>query len=100
MFGEISIQGRQPEVYFGDMSGMQARWARMIAPPVISAMAMELDLDAGHGIYYKREPDRATVTWYEIPVIRGEGTNTIQVVLFRNASFDLVFREMNPAKIY
>jgi PAS domain S-box-containing protein len=68
---------------------MQARCANL---PAIFPLLIELDPNAGGGLYARQEPDRLIVTWDHLPALyRPEAIFTFQVVLYQDGVFDITY---------
>ncbi|GAJ12636.1 unnamed protein product, partial [marine sediment metagenome] len=71
-------------------------WGGNHPQPVIAPIIMNLDPSAGGEIFLKSEMERATITWYELPEFERSSKNTIQLVLYKDGSFDISYIELNP----
>ncbi|MGD2206411.1 MAG: HAMP domain-containing sensor histidine kinase [Anaerolineae bacterium] len=68
---------------------MQARRANF---PAIFPLMIELDPNAGGGLYARQEPERLILTWDHLPALyRPEAVFTFQVVLYRDGVFDITY---------
>jgi PAS domain S-box-containing protein len=66
---------------------MQARCAPL---PAIFPLMIDLDTNAGGGLYARQEPDRLILTWDHLPAVyRPEDVFTFQAVLYRDGVFDI-----------
>jgi PAS domain S-box-containing protein len=66
---------------------MQARCAPL---PAIFPLMIDLDPNAGGGLYARQEPDRLILTWDHLPALyRPEAIFTFQAVLYRDGVFEL-----------
>ncbi len=83
-----------PMILLGEDIGGKS-WGGYNPKPAIAPLLMNFDLTQGGGIYSKNQPDRLTVTWYELSEYGHSNSNTIQLVLHRNGSLDFSYREIN-----
>ncbi|MDY6877821.1 MAG: response regulator [Chloroflexota bacterium] len=68
---------------------MQARRANL---PAIFPLLIELDPNAGGGLYARQEPDRLILTWDHLPVLyRPQAIFTFQAVLYQDGVFDITY---------
>jgi signal transduction histidine kinase len=66
--------------------------ARCINLPAIFPLMIDLDPNAGGGLYARQEPDRLILTWDQLPAqYRPEATFTFQAVLYANGVFDITY---------
>ncbi len=64
--------------------------ARSVAAPAIFPLMIDLDPNAGGGLYARREPDRLILTWDHLPAqYRPEAVFTFQTVLHANGVFEV-----------
>ena len=59
--------------------------------PKIAAYFMDLDPSAGGAVYHKAESTKSTITWSNVPEFGTSNTNTIQLVIRDDHSFDITF---------
>ncbi len=97
---EVHIANEQAIVLFGDIGSSRPVWGGYKALPAIAAMSLRLDPQAGPGVFQKSELEKTTITWYKLPAIHSSEPNTMQLVLFRNGSFEISYRELNPRMVY
>jgi PAS domain S-box-containing protein len=68
---------------------MQAHCANL---PAIFPLMIDLDPNAGGGVYARQEPDRLIVTWDHLPAVhRPEAIFTFQVILYQDGVFDITY---------
>jgi PAS domain S-box-containing protein len=84
-----------PMIYLGE-EVKEKGWGGYHPQPAIAPIIMNTDPSAGGEIFLKNEMDRATITWYELPEFERSYKNTIQLVLYRDGSFDISYIELNP----
>ena len=70
-------------------------WASMNPTPFIAPFMTFNIADRGD-VFHKSEADKTTITWYNFYGSQRAGPNTIQLVLFKNGSFDISYKELNP----
>jgi DNA-binding NarL/FixJ family response regulator/signal transduction histidine kinase len=74
------------------------------ATPMIFPMLVELDGTPPGGAYFRRETEKAVITWYELSSElispSPEGTYTFQVVLFGDGSFDITYNGLTDLEFY
>lgn len=63
--------------------------------PIIAAFFVDLNPQAGGGVYYQHAADRFVITWDRIPEFGAQNSNTIQLTLFADGSFDIVFTDVD-----
>ncbi len=72
--------------------------------PVIAPLYVKLNTPAHaeEGLFSKQEKDRMTITWYKLCEKDGtpDSTNTFQLVLYENGSFDINYKELNARQTY
>ncbi len=93
VFKEIHLL-HGPMIYLGDEI-REDGWGGYHPQPAIAPMIMNVEPARGGGIFYKSEPESMTITWYEVPEFGHDNSNTIQLVLFKDGSFDFTYRELN-----
>lgn len=91
---QIHILGG-PMIYLGEEI-KENGWGGYHPQPVIAPVIMNLDPNAGGDIFLKSETESITITWYKIPEFDRNSTNTIQLVLCKDGSFDISYVELNP----
>ncbi len=84
-----------PMIYLGEEI-REKGWGGNHPQPVIAPIIMNLDPSAGGEIFLKSEMERTTITWYELPEFERSSKNTIQLVLYKDGSFDISYIELNP----
>jgi len=84
-----------PMIYLGEEI-REKGWGGYHSQPAIAPIIMNLDPSAGGEIFLKSEMERATITWYELPEFGWASKNTIQLVLYRDGSFDISYIKLNP----
>jgi PAS domain S-box-containing protein len=84
-----------PMIYLGEEI-REKGWGGYHPQPVIAPIIMNLNPSAGGEIFLKNEIDRVTITWYELPEFKQPSTNTIQLILNRDGSFNFSYKELNP----
>jgi signal transduction histidine kinase/class 3 adenylate cyclase len=57
----------------------------------IAPLLLDLDPEAGGGIFVAETADSVTITWHEIPARHGTETNTFQLTLYANGRIDLSY---------
>jgi hypothetical protein len=57
----------------------------------IAPYFMDLNPAAGGGVFQKTEANKLTITWNNLPEFGGSNSNTVQLVLHDDGSFDLTF---------
>jgi hypothetical protein len=63
--------------------------------PKIAAYFMDLDPSRGiGGVFLKSGSDKVTITWNRLPEFGASNTNTIQLVLHKDHSFDVTFNSI------
>jgi len=63
--------------------------------PKIAAFFIDLNPAAGGGVFQKSDANKITITWSNIPEFGGNNSNTIQLVLYNDGSFDLTFNNID-----
>jgi hypothetical protein len=63
--------------------------------PKIAALFMDHHPAAGGAVYCKSEADRVTVTWHNVREYGTIRTNTFQLVLYNNHSFEIFYSDIN-----
>lgn len=84
-----------PMIYLGEKN-RENGWGGYHPQPVIAPIIMNLDPSSGGDIFLKSELEKATITWYEIPEFNRPSKNTIQLILYKNGSFDISYVKLNP----
>ena len=84
-----------PMIYIGEEIREEG-WGGYNPQPAIAPIIMNLDPSAGGGIFLKNETERVTISWYEVPEFERSSTNTIQLALYKDGSFDISYVELNP----
>jgi hypothetical protein len=59
--------------------------------PKIASYFIDLNPAVGGGVFQKSEPNKITITWSNIPEFGNNNSNTIQLVLYNDGTFDLTF---------
>ncbi len=63
--------------------------------PAIYPLMLDLDPNAGGGLFVNEAPDRLIVTWYQLPArYNHHEIYTFQVVLYKDGVFDLTYRDL------
>jgi PAS domain S-box-containing protein len=94
-----------PMIILGEEIGGKD-WGGYNPKPAIAPLLVNLDTSQGGGIYFKNQPDRFTLTWYEISEYGYSNKNTIQLSLHRDGSIDFSYKEIqidggyNPIQMY
>lgn len=63
-------------------------------PPRIAAAWSDLNPGAAGGVYFDTRPDRAVITWDQVPEYSVQPQNCVQVQLFPDGSFSIAIPEM------
>lgn len=63
--------------------------------PKIAPYFMDLDPSVGGGVFLKSATDKMTITWKAVPEFGTNNSNTLQLVLYQDASFDVTFNGIN-----
>jgi PAS domain S-box-containing protein len=71
-------------------------WGGYKPQPAIAPIIMNLDPTSGGGVHLKSEGGKAVITWFEIPEFNCSLRNTVQLLLFRDGSFEFSYRELKP----
>jgi PAS domain S-box-containing protein len=88
-----------PMIYLGEKIEENG-WGGYRPNPAIAPMLLNLDPTAVGGIFLKAEPRTWTVTWYRLPELGFDNSNTVQLVLKADGSFAMSFVELNPEGRY
>ena len=83
-----------PMIYLGE-DIRENGWGGYHPQPVIAPLIMNLNPSSGGDIFLKSEMERVTITWYKVPEFVGSSPNTVQLVLYKNGSFDINYAELN-----
>ena len=62
--------------------------------PKIATYFMDLNPAVGGGVFQKSDANKMTITWSNIPEFGNNNSNTIQLVLFNDGTFDLTFNNI------
>lgn len=66
--------------------------ARRVNAPAIFPLMIDLDPNAGGGLYARQEPDRLILTWDHLPALYRPGAIfTFQAVLYADGVFDITY---------
>jgi PAS domain S-box-containing protein len=84
-----------PMIYLGE-EARENGWGGYHPRPAIAPIVMNLDPSGGGDIFLKSEAGKATITWHEVPEFEGHSRNSVQLVLFKDGSFDFSYGEVNP----
>ena len=68
--------------------------------PIISALLMDMNPDAGGSIFLHRELDRVIITWKGIPNHLPDTANTIQLTLYPTGEIDISYEEISSQQEY
>jgi len=90
----ISSNGR---VAFGSPPYSDRFWGGL--QPTICPLWLDLDPSAGGGVFINQASDSVAITWNQVPRFRSEEICTVQLVLYRDGSFDFNHREI-PATFH
>ncbi|MCH7771397.1 MAG: hypothetical protein IIA49_10360, partial [Bacteroidetes bacterium] len=63
--------------------------------PKIAIYFMDLNPAVGGGVFQKSDTNKITITWNNIPEFDGNNSNTIQLVLFNDGTFDITFNNID-----
>ncbi|MCH8032504.1 MAG: T9SS type A sorting domain-containing protein [Bacteroidetes bacterium] len=63
--------------------------------PKIAAFFIDLNPAVGGGVFQKIDANKITITWNDIPEFNNNNSNTIQLVLYDNGTFDLTFNNID-----
>lgn len=85
-----------PLVYLGERAPENG-WGGYNPQPAIAAVIMNLEPSRGGGIHVKSLRDSVTITWFRLPELGASNSNTIQLVLRADGTFDMSFEELSPA---
>ena len=61
------------------------------AQPKIAPFFVDLNPAQGGGVFHKHQADRATITWYRVPLLGTPFTNSVQLVLHERGTVDFVY---------
>ncbi|MCH7496096.1 MAG: choice-of-anchor D domain-containing protein, partial [Candidatus Marinimicrobia bacterium] len=80
-------------VTFGDVGNSSVFDRNSFYPelPMIAAFWGDVDPSAGGGVFFKEEATKITVTWNNLPEFSESNSNTIQLVLFNDGSFQITY---------
>ncbi len=68
--------------------------------PLIAPLLVNLNASQGGGVFYKLEPDKATITWHQIPRSGTSALNTIQLVLYKQGAIAFVYDRIDAPMGY
>ncbi len=84
-----------PMVYLGEKI-RENGWGGYNPQPAIAPLIMNLDPSKGGGVHIMSGPDSTTITWFRLPELGAENSNTIQLVLHADGAIDMRFEELSP----
>ena len=61
------------------------------AQPKIAPFFVDLNPSQGGGVFHKREADKTTITWHQVPLLGTPFINTVQLVLHQRGAIDFVY---------
>ena len=94
VFHEVHVL-HGPMIYLGQ-DIKEDGWGGYDPQPVIAPILMNLNPAEGGGVFVRKESERLTITWYELPEFGSANKNTIQLVLAKDGSFDITYKELDP----
>ncbi len=69
--------------------------------PAIFPLLIDLEPDAGGGVYARKEQERLVVTWERIPALHNQSAFfTFQTILYVDGSFDFIYDEIPGAPLF
>ena len=84
-----------PMIYLGERV-RENGWGGYNPQPAIAPLIVNLDSSRGRGVHIKSRPDSVTITWFHLPELGAENSNTIQLVLRADGTIDMRFEELSP----
>ncbi|HVO39523.1 MAG TPA: adenylate/guanylate cyclase domain-containing protein [Spirochaetia bacterium] len=84
-----------PMIYLGETI-REKGWGGYNPQPAIAPLIMNLDPSKGGGIHVKSAPDSTTITWFRLPELGAENSNTVQLVLRVDGTIDMRFEDLSP----
>lgn len=67
--------------------------------PQIAVLSLDLDPELEGGVFEKVAQDTVTISWYKVPQAGTSLTNTFQVVLHRDGSFETNYKEIQSLQV-
>lgn len=69
--------------------------------PAIFPLLIDLEPDAGGGVYARKEQDRLIITWQHIPALyKPSAFFTFQVILYSNGNINIVYDELPTQSLF
>ncbi len=69
--------------------------------PAIFALLIDLEPDAGSGVYARLEQERLVVTWEQIPALHNRSTVfTFQTILYADGVFEIAYDELPATPLF
>jgi signal transduction histidine kinase len=88
-----------PQIYLGELVREEG-WGGYHPNPAIAPLLLNLDPTRGGGIFLNSGPESLTLTWFKLPELGLDNSNTVQLTLNSDGSFAMSLGALDPQGTY